>query len=58
MKVEKNRILLFSWLPTGTSHENLANLGQFFQENPLYKLKSYFSGRNLTKFRQKKNPPH
>jgi hypothetical protein len=30
MKVEKNRILLFSWLPTGTYHENVANLGQFF----------------------------
>jgi hypothetical protein len=30
------------------------NLGLvFFMENPLYRSKSYFSGRNLTKFRQR-----
>jgi hypothetical protein len=34
MKVEKSRILLDSWLPAGTYHKNLANLGHFFHENP------------------------
>jgi hypothetical protein len=33
---------------------NLANLGFFFMENPFYRLKSYFSGQNLTKFHTKK----
>ncbi len=44
MKVEnQNRILLCSWLPTSTYHQNLANLGHFFSmKNPLYRLKSYF----------------
>jgi len=26
----------------------------FFMENPLYRSKSYFSGQNLAKFRQRK----
>jgi hypothetical protein len=47
----KNRILLYSWLPTGTIHKNLAILEIFFKkksgefgpifsmENPLYRWK-------------------
>jgi len=30
MQVEKNGMLLYSWLPTGTYHKNLVNLGLFF----------------------------
>ncbi len=59
-KWKKNRILLYSWLPTGTQHKNLAiwnflffeigELGPFFPQKILYGFKSYFSGQNLTKF--------
>jgi hypothetical protein len=36
-------------------NKNLANLGHlFFMENPLYRLKSYFAGRNLARSRQRK----
>jgi hypothetical protein len=64
MKVEKKTwILLYSWLPTWTYHKNLvnldffifwnlSNLGHFAMENSLYRLRSYFSGRNLAKFSQ------
>jgi hypothetical protein len=56
----KYRILLYSWLPTGTYHTNLVIWKKriwaiFSMENPLYMLKSYFSGRNLAKFCPQKN---
>jgi hypothetical protein len=66
MKVKKkNRILLYSWLPPETYHKNMAIWKLIFSEiwwiwaifsmeNPLYRWKSYFPGRNLTRFRQKK----
>jgi hypothetical protein len=57
---KQNEILLFSWLTTGTDHKNLTNWGPkkrkkknfkvwriwviFSTKNPLYRLKSYFSG--------------
>jgi hypothetical protein len=62
MKVGKNKIILYSWLPIGTYHKNLAikknyleNLvksGLFCMENPIYSLNSYFSSQNLVKFHQ------
>jgi hypothetical protein len=65
MKLEKIRIFLYSWLPTGTYHKNLAiwnfffqnlvNLGNFFfHEKSFVKSKSYFSDQNLAKIRQQK----
>jgi hypothetical protein len=37
----------------------LANLGQFFSmKNPLHKLRSHFSGRNLVKICQVKEALH
>jgi len=66
MNVEKKRkIFLCSQLPIGTYHKNLAIwklfvleiwrfLAIFSMENTLYKLKSYFSGRNLAKISPKK----
>jgi hypothetical protein len=58
MKVEKNRILLYSWLPTVSCHKTLAmwnffswksgEYGPFYPlKDHLYRSKSYFSGRNL-----------
>jgi hypothetical protein len=58
MKVEKqNRILLYSWLPVGTSHKkygdlekinrNLTNLGLFFMVFFCYRTKSCVLGQNL-----------
>jgi hypothetical protein len=70
---KKNRILQYSWLSTGSSHknlairiflnlQNLANLGNFLHAKSfVYRWKSYFSGRNLSKFRppnQKKKKKH
>jgi hypothetical protein len=61
MKIEKkNRILLYSSLPTGIYHKNLeiiikkkfktGEFGSFFSmKNPLYKSKSHFPGQNLAK---------
>ncbi len=60
MKVKKNRILLYSWLPTVSYHMTLAmwnffswksgEYGAFFpMKDPLYRSKSYFSGRGLEK---------
>jgi hypothetical protein len=56
MKVEKNRILPYVWLPTVSCHKTLAmwnwfswksgEYGPFF---PMYRSKSYFSGRSLEK---------
>ncbi len=56
---KKIRILLYSWLPTGTYDKNLkiwifslwnlVNLDKFSMINPLYKSKSYFSDQNLAK---------
>jgi len=66
MKVEKHRILLYSWLPTGTYLKNLAiwhcfplKSGEFGPIFPwknlcVYRSKSYFSGWNLTKSHQNK----
>ncbi len=66
MKVGKKRIFLYSWLPAGTYHKNLAIWNFFFfkiwrswvfsfsMRNPLHRLKPYFSGRNLAKIRQQK----
>jgi len=65
-KRKKTRILPYSGLPTGIYFENLAifilnffcksgEFGFFFPlKNHLYKSQSYFSGRNLAKFLQKK----
>jgi hypothetical protein len=58
-KEEKIKIFLCFWLSTGTNHKNLA-IGReiwriraiFFMENPSYRSKSYFSGRELAKIRQ------
>ncbi len=52
--------LLYSWLPTGTYYKNLVIWKIYFLEiwqiwvisfmkNPLYGLKTYFSGQNLVK---------
>jgi len=56
MKVEKNKILLYSWLPSVSCHKTLAMWNFFSQKSgeygpfyPMYKSKSYFSGRNLEK---------
>jgi len=60
----KNRILLYSWLPT--YHKNLAirkkygsksgKFGSFFSmKYPLHRSKSYFSGQILTNFSINKN---
>ncbi len=60
MKVRKNRILLYSWLPTVSCHKTLAmwnffswksgEHGPFYpMKDHLYRSKSYFSGRNLEK---------
>jgi len=49
MKVEKNRILLYSWLPpTGTYHKNLVmwNLNFFFFQN-LENLSHFFHGKSF-----------
>jgi hypothetical protein len=68
-KIKFNRILLYSWLPTGSYHKIMAILiflsfkfgefGSFSCENSLYRLKSYFPGRNLMKLAHKKTliPP-
>jgi len=60
----KTRFLVYSWLPTGTYHQNLAIWIFFFKiwqiqanfsmKNPLHNLKSYFSGWNFAKFRPQK----
>jgi hypothetical protein len=66
MKVElKIRILVYSWLPTGTYHksltiwifflQNLANSGQFFHEKSFVQLEIIFFRLNWAKFRPKKN---
>jgi hypothetical protein len=65
MKVEKNRFLLCSWLPTRTYHENVAIIwiyfssrsglfGHFFHEKSFAQVEIilYFSGKNLAKIRQ------
>jgi hypothetical protein len=65
-KKTKSRILLYySCLRTETYHKNLAffsknnwnlpNLSLFSMKNPMYRMKSYFSSRNLAKIRQWKN---
>jgi hypothetical protein len=68
MEVEKKktRILLYSRLPTGTYHENLAiwklflkksgEFGSLFfhEKSFINRLKSYFSSRNLIKFHHRK----
>jgi len=59
-KKKRERILLYSWLPTRTYHKNLATGGEkkslksgkfaffsFQMKNPLYRSKIYFPGRNL-----------
>ncbi|CAK9236404.1 unnamed protein product [Sphagnum troendelagicum] len=68
MKVEKNRILLYFCVPTVSYHKTLAmwnffswksgEYGPFFpMKDPLYRSKSYFSGRSLEKnFGSKRNP--
>jgi len=54
MKVEKKtRILLYSWLPTGPYHKNLAILGHYSVRNPVYWSKSYFQVWNLTRLPEK-----
>ncbi len=60
MKVEKNRILLYSCVPTVSYDKTLAmwnffswksgEYGPFFpMKDPLYRSKAYFSGRSLEK---------
>ncbi len=61
MTVRKKRIILHSWLPTGNLSLKSSNLvfflglriwNFFSMKNHLFMLKSYFPGRNLTKFSQ------
>jgi hypothetical protein len=56
---------LYFWLPTGTNNKKWRFVEffilifeiwriwvNFLMENPSYRLKSYFSGKDLTKIRQ------
>jgi len=47
-------LIIKIWQPQNIYFLNLVNLGHFFNENILYRLRSYFLSQNLAKFSQKK----